>query len=149
MRHLIYCSIVFFLLFVSCKKKSGEEISKEPSIEFIAVSAVKVEQFKDTVTVSLKYKDNNGDLGFESPDEYALYVKDSRLNNPDWYHVSPQAPLNKELFIEGELRIKLKPLFLLGNSKQETITYTIKIKDREGNWSNQIITPVITVHDTI
>lgn len=36
-------------------------------------------------------------------------------------------------------------MFLLGTGTSETTILTIKLKDRAGNWSNAIETPVITI----
>ena len=143
---------LFFLVCIfsavqSCKK--DEKLPPEPSIEFVSLTPSTILQFKDEVTVTIKYKDNNGDLGYESADQYPLQVKDSRLTGPDWYHVSPLAPLGQELKIEGELKIKISSMFILGNGHQEVATLAIKIKDRAGNWSNEILTPPITIKDTL
>ena len=47
--------------------------------------------------------------------------------------------------IRGELEVELTPLFLLGNSGQEVMTYSFHITDRAGNRSNELTTPAITV----
>ena len=140
--------VIFVVLTFACKKKE-EQLSPEPEIELISVTPTEMVQFESGVTVILKYKDNNGDLGFEDPDELSLSAKDSRLEVADWYHIPPLSPPDHELKIEGELKVELKKLFLLGNGSQEITTFTIKIKDREGNWSNEIITPAITVRDSL
>ena len=120
-----------------------------PSIELVNVTPTNIAQFKDSVLVTIKYKDNNGDIGDFSPDEYSLSVKDSRLANPDWYHVQPLAPLGHELKFEGQIQVKINSMFLLGNGTQEFSTLSIKLKDRAGHWSNEISTPAITINDTL
>lgn len=143
MKNILPLFCLFVLAGLSCKKK--EEPPKEPSITFIEASPLVVTEFQDSVIVRFSYKDNNGDLGDESPDEYSLEVKDSRLPNPDYYHIQPLAPLGTSLKIEGELKVKVSSMFLLGNGATEITTLTIKLKDREGNWSNEIVTPTITI----
>jgi hypothetical protein len=145
MKNLIF--LLCILLSFSCKKK--KELPPEPTIELVSVSPENVEQFSDSIEVTIKYKDNNGDIGDSSPDIYSLQVKDSRLANPDWYHIQPLAPLDIELKIEGQLKIKLNSMFLLGNGSEELSTLSIKLKDRAGNWSNTIATPPIAIHDTL
>ena len=146
MKYVFLCILASIILF-SCKK--DKTLPPEPTIELISVSPLNVEQFKDSVEVVIKYKDNNGDIGDSSPDVYSLQVKDSRLTNPDWYHIQPLAPLDVELKIEGQIKIRLNTLFLLGNGNEEFSTLTIKLKDRAGNWSNEVATSPIAVHDTL
>jgi hypothetical protein len=147
MKHVFSYTFIFLFVLFSCKK--DKPLPPEPTIELVSVSPMNVEQFKDSVEVVIKYTDNNGDLGDTSPDVYSLQVKDSRLANADWYHIAPLAPLDIELKIEGQLKIRLNTLFLLGNGSEEFSTLTIKLKDRSGNWSNEIVTSAIAVHDTL
>ena len=58
---------------------------------------------------------------------------------------APRAPEDAQVAIQGELEVELNALFLLGNGSEETTTYTLRIRDRAGNWSNTIITPTITI----
>jgi len=134
--------ILLIVAFLSCKKDTPP---KEPVIEFVDASPLSVTEFKDSVIIHISYKDNNGDIGDQSPDEYSMEVKDGRLANPDYYHIQPLAPAGTSLVIEGDLKIKINSLFLLGNGTTETTVLTIKIKDQEGNWSNEVTTPVITI----
>lgn len=145
MKNLFY--ILAILLLFACKK--DKKLPPEPTIELVSVSPTAVEQFRDSIEVTIKYKDNIGDIGDSSPDIYSLQVKDSRLANPDWYHIQPLAPLDVELKIEGQLKIRLNSMFLLGNGSEEFSTLSIKLKDRAGNWSNTIATPPIAIHDTL
>lgn len=133
--------------FIACKQ--DEEVDKVPTLEIIDVTPTTLEEFNTPVTVTLKYTDNNGDLGFSDPDMNSLEVKDARLSNPDFYHVPPLAPDGYELHIEGQLSVELNAPFLLGNGSQETTTFSIRIQDEEGNWSNLVETVAITIKDSI
>ena len=135
------------LLFFSCSKKEDDEdvISNEPKISLVSITPQEVENFNNSVTLVISYKDNNGDLGFDDPDQFSLWVKDSRLDSADYYHIPPLAPLNKNLIIQGKLEIILNSIFLLGNGNEEIITLSIKLRDRANNWSNIITTPTITI----
>jgi hypothetical protein len=141
------CVFLFLSLF-NCKKKKTETVGNDPpTIEFISVTPASAKEFKDSISIVIKYKDINGDLGDENPDELSLEVKDSRLLKADAYHVQPLAPVSeKDLPIEGELKIKLNSLFLLGGGTAEKTTFTIKLKDRAGNWSNDVSSPQITIN---
>lgn len=136
---------------VSCKKEKADIMPTEPSIELISVSREQVTEFQSAVMLRFSYKDGDGDLGRTDPDDYSLWVKDSRLSVADGYHIIPLAPPDEEIAIQGELEVELTPLFLLGNASQEVMTYSFYVVDRAGNRSNEITTPAITINaqDTI
>jgi hypothetical protein len=140
-------AILTVLCFASCKKDKKEAaLDPVPVIELISITPTNVTQFKDSILVTIKYTDNNGDIGDTNPDEYSLYVKDSRLVKADGYHIQPLAPVGNELVFSGQLNIKINTLFLLGNGTQELANLSIKLKDRAGNWSNELISPSITIN---
>ncbi len=141
-------TLLFLLLILlsACKK---DEEPKIPVIKLIDITPLSLVQFDESVYITIGYSDIDGDLGYEDPDEYAIQVKDNRLVNPDWYHISPLAPIESNVAIEGELTIKINSLFLLGNGSQELTSFTIKMVDRAGNWSEEITTPQVTIRDSI
>lgn len=141
MRNLLILGSV--LLFFSCKKE--EVMPATPEIALLDASPGLVHEFQDHVTIRFSYKDGDGDLGQSDPDDYSLWVKDSRLANADGYHIPPLAPLDSEVPIQGQLEVDLTTLFLLGSSGEEVMTYTFQIVDRAGNRSNSITTPPITI----
>lgn len=116
-----------------------------PEIRLVDVQPTSIEQFKDSVIVTIEYQDGDGDLGFIHPDSMSLRVQDSRLTAPDWYFVPPLSPIDHTLAIQGELTFKLNGTYLLGSGGTEQIIFSIMIKDRAGNWSNEISTPEITI----
>lgn len=134
------------LLLPGCKK---DEVNKIPEITLLSIGPTNVEEFVDEVTLRFSYNDGDGDIGSFDPDERTLRVKDSRLENPDWYHIPPMAPEGSSPQIQGELEITLNPLFLLGNGSQESVTFSITLFDRAGNLSNELVSPVILVHDSL
>ncbi|MBK7085648.1 MAG: hypothetical protein IPH53_13690 [Flavobacteriales bacterium] len=129
--------------FLSCKKESV--MPTTPEIEIVSASPTQVDEFAEGVVLRFSYKDGDGDLGEADPDAYTFWVKDSRLNAADGYHIPPLAPPDTEVPIQGELEVTLTPLFLLGSSGQEVMTYTFYITDRAGNKSNELVTSSITV----
>ncbi len=143
----VFYILIFAFVIAACKKE--DTVSNEPEIELLNVTPLEMVQFEENVTIRIKYRDGNGDLGDEDPDADVLRIKDSRLSEPDWYHVQPLAPIGSEVAIEGELDITLNTLFLLGNGAQETTTFSIRIRDRAGNFSNEVVTPVILIKDSL
>lgn len=138
-------TFVFFGLTAGCTKEVDNGLSDIPKIEIRQVSPLTIEEFDGNATVYLKYEDGDGDLGFSEADSLSLEVWDARLSEPDWYYVPALAPINENLSIRGELQIVLNGTFILGNGTQETTTFTIRIRDRAGHWSNTVQTPVITI----
>jgi hypothetical protein len=137
-------AIFLTTLFIGCKKETV--LSGIPSITILSVNPVNVVDFKDSITIFVKYEDADGDLGMSDPDLNVLYIKDSRLSEADYYFVKPLAPPNTNINIQGQINVVIKNTFLLGSAKTETTTYELKIKDKKGNWSNSAVTPVITIN---
>lgn len=146
---IVLCVAIIAL--VSCKKEKVDIMPHEPVIELISVGPTSVVEFEQAVLLRFSYKDGNGDLGREDPDDYSLWVKDSRLAVADGYHIIPLSPPDSEVPIQGELEVELDPLFLLGNGAEETMTYSFYVEDNSGNRSNEITTPpiVIAAQDSI
>ncbi len=138
---LVFASVS--VLLAGCKKE--EVMPSAPEIAFVSMSSQSVHEFDERVTVRFSYKDGDGDLGQEDPDNYTLWVKDARLEGTDGYHIPPLAPEDAEVPIQGELDVELNALFLLGNSGQEETSYTMFIVDRAGHRSNEFTTGVITI----
>ncbi|MFK7924100.1 MAG: hypothetical protein AB8H47_19235 [Bacteroidia bacterium] len=117
----------------------------EPSIRVLSLAPGEVQEFVDDLELIIEYLDYDGDIGHPDPDEKTLWVQDSRLDAPDWYHVPPIAPVGQEVPIEGTFIVPLNRLFLLGNGQEEEVYFTIKLKDRAGNWSEEEISPTVKV----
>lgn len=142
----LHIFILFCIGFTACKK---DEPSKIPVIEFVSISHTEVEEFSNQIEVQIKYSDYDGDLGTVDADDLTLKVKDARLSEFDWYHIPPLTPDLQELQIEGTFTVELNPLFLLGNGDQETTEFSIQLRDRADNWSNQILTPTVIIRDSL
>jgi len=140
---------ILLLVMIACLSCKKEEPSKSPVIELVEITPLSLVQYNEPVYITIGYTDLDGDIGYESPDEYALQIKDNRLIDPDWYHVPPLSPVGSNVAIEGNLTIKINSLFLLGNGSQEFTSFTIKIKDRADNWSEEITTPQVTIRDSL
>lgn len=145
----MWCNIGLCLALCCLGCRKDEVMSSTPEIALVDLSPTLVAAFGDPVHLKLSYKDGNGDLGTEDPDDRTLEIKDSRLSAPDTYHVQPLAPLDSEVPIQGELDVQLDPLFLIGNGDQESVTFSIRIRDREGNWSNTVVSPTVIIVDSL
>ena len=133
---------------VNNNNEPNPAISVVPEISLEDLSATEVMAYEDSLSFLIKYTDGDGDLGDVDADIMSIEVADTRdVDNLIFkYHLSPRAPLDAEITITGTLEIVLQNIILLDtNNEQETTTFKLKIKDRAGNWSNEVETEVITV----
>ncbi|MBE50962.1 MAG: hypothetical protein CMP51_04650 [Flavobacteriales bacterium] len=137
-----YIILFFTLVLMSCSKEEESIFN----IVLIETNPTEMQEFQENITVNISYEHSEGFMGFYDPDYLSLEVKDSRLTNPDFYHLIPLNPPNNQLSIQGIISLEIDSPFLLGNGNQETLYYSIRIQDREGNWSNNINTPLIYVN---
>jgi hypothetical protein len=142
-KYIAFLGSFFFLFSCSLTDKRMEE--RAPYIELLGLSQDTLKQFEDTLFITLFYRDNNGDLGFENPNENSIFVKDNRLSTFDGFYIGPLAPLNQSLSIQGKLVLQLPPLFIFGNVNAQNTNFSLYMVDREGNRSNEINTPSITI----
>jgi hypothetical protein len=143
MRYFLLLALL--LLSFGCKKATIVKKGAIPLIAVVSTDPVSILQFEEAVALVLRYEDGDGDLGHPNPDTLLLEVRDARLLFPDYYFVPPLAPEGSEVPIEGELEFRLNGTFLFGNGASEQTTYSIRMRDRKGNWSNTVITPTITI----
>lgn len=145
MMRLLLFALFTTVWMTSCKKEEEKGPNSAPIISIASVSADSITEFQDSLLIVLNYEDADGNLGNPNPDIFDLELKDSRLASPDLYHVKPLAPEGYTLHIRGTLRVKVNTLFLLGNGSAETTRFTIRLRDRDGVWSEPTETDPITI----
>ena len=138
-----YLLLALLLLTFSCKK---DEATPEFRISLINTTPTTLQEFQENVLVTITYQHPEGFLGFADPDYLSIEIHDSRLTNPDYYHLQPLAPPNENISIQGEINVEIDSPFRFGNGNSETLTYSLRIQDNNKNWSNTIVTPTITVN---
>ncbi len=149
MKSLAFAILMLFLI-NSCKKKDNTPepnppLSKVPSISITGLSANTVKALSDTLTISIKYTDGDGDIGFENADSAVVYVTDNRFPITMEYHVPPLSPTGTAVSITGTLPVVVKNIILQNSTVAENATFSIKLRDRAGNWSNTAITSTVVV----
>lgn len=137
--------ILTVLIFSACTKEEVAKYPVVPEIELIGISSDTIVQYEDVLNLRIGYKDGNGDIGFENPEEYALHVRDIRLEDFDGFYVGPLAPPGTNAPIQGELTIEFPSLFLFGNGDTELTRFQIKLIDRAGNESNLVETDFVVI----
>ena len=130
---------IFFLL--SCEKEEDYLFN----ISLLSTSPISLQEFQENIIVEIEFEHSEGFMGFYDPDYLSLEVKDSRLTNADYYHLIPLNPPDNELEIKGIVQLEIDAPFILGSGNLETLFFTMRIQDREGEWSNDISTPLISV----
>ena len=137
---------IIFATQLSCTRQTDDlSFPVEPRISLDSISSDTLKQFEDRLVLYIQYQDGDGNLGTSDPDRNSIFVQDSRLQNPDAYYLPPLAPENATISIEGNFELELSPIFLLGNSDQETCIFSITVVDRAGNTSNEIQTPEVVI----
>jgi len=129
------------LIISSCEKEDDSLFN----ISLLSTSPISLQEFQENIIVEIEYEHFKGFMGFYDPDYLSLEVKDSRLSNADYYHLIPLNPPDNELSIKGIIQLEIDAPFILGSGNLETLFFTMRIQDREGEWSNEISTPLISV----
>ncbi|MBT6808000.1 MAG: hypothetical protein HOA52_00745, partial [Flavobacteriales bacterium] len=95
MKNIIY--ILLPLVLFSCKKE--EAFSPIPEIEFISIFPTNAQEYTDEIKITIKYTDEDGDLGENNPDVKNMFVKDVRNGIQYEYRIPQLAPDNAEIHI--------------------------------------------------
>jgi|TARA_B110000263_G_scaffold38231_1_gene29833 hypothetical protein len=140
----IYIFFFITILFLPSCSKDDDDVIFE--INLIDTFPLEIVEFQENIYVKVFYQHPQGYLGFSDPDYLSLEVKDSRLSQPDYYHVIPITPPNNSLSITGELLVEIDSPFIFGNGLIELVNFTIRIQDQNLVWSNAITTPNISVN---
>ena len=143
MKNLKYILLALLLLSLGCKK---EEAEVEFKITLKNTTPTNLQEFQENIMVTLEYQHPEGFVGFDDPDYLSLEIHDSRLPNPDFYHLQPLSPPNQTISIQGTINIEIDSPFRFGNGESESLTYEIRIQDNKMKWSNAVTTPMITVN---
>tara|TARA_B100001989_G_C24516525_1_gene453466 strand:+ start:447 stop:878 length:432 start_codon:yes stop_codon:yes gene_type:complete len=134
--------LFILIIFFSCNKENNDTKFK---ISHLSTEPTQITEFQENINVRISYEHPEGFLGFYDPDYLSLEIKDSRLSNSDFYHLEPINPPNEIVSIVGEILIEVDAPFIFGNGNSETLSYSIRIQDQSGNWSNSINSSSITV----
>ena len=140
MKKILFISLLVFII-SSCKKEDDSLFN----ISLLSTSPISLQEFQENIIVEIEFEHSEGFMGFYDPDYLSLEVKDSRLTNADYYHLIPLNPPDNELEIKGIIQLEIDAPFILGSGNLETLFFTMRIQDREGEWSNEISTPLISV----
>lgn len=142
---LLALSSILLCFVSSCEKDDVNILSEVPKIELISISSDTITEFEESLIIHIAYEDGDGDLGFEQTNQYALFVRDIRLEEFDGFYLGPIAPPGEMIPIKGDLNIEFPTLFIFGNKDTETTRFEIKMIDRKNNESNLLLTEDIII----
>jgi hypothetical protein len=164
---LFLFSVGSIFIFNACYKEPNFTLT--PEITFNKIDRfIRLDQFsgakKDSIIISLNFKDGDGDLGFNA-DEIGKKVKQDDFN----YVVIPSRRIKGKLTvfkpsesfsgfypklktddkigpIEGKLSYRVQIETAFWPVKKDTVVFEVYIKDRAGNKSNSIQTEPIVIN---
>ncbi len=136
---------LFIFIFISCKKETVS-FDPIPSIEFSSINPSSANQYSDPVTISIKYKDGDGDLGENTTSAENCFITDNRIGIIYKYRIRQLAPDNANIPIEGTLNIPMGGQIITDSTNSQSVSFTLFITDRAGHKSNSITTSSITIH---
>lgn len=140
--HFFILTTLFFLF--SCKKEN-QEISNVPEISLVSVSPTRIKEYSDKISFTIAYKDGDGDLGENTDGVKNLFITDSRNSILYQFRVKQLAPDGSKIAIKGNLVVELSSAAILDNSTEQSVQYSIYLKDRAGNSSNTISTSGLSI----
>ena len=146
---------------------SPPEYAIEPEIKFLSLSRDTIDAF-DSLKITIEFTDGDGDLGIDDPQGNCtacpdnadaclehptvnLFIKDSRDGCTNGAHIPKIIPKGTTDAISGEISFLpfsspcKNGISPLEGPPYDTVYYLIKIRDRAGNVSNEITTPMIIV----
>lgn len=144
MRYL-FALLSIGLVFSACKK---EEDIKDPvpKISLVSIYPTQVIQQTDSIVIRFNYKDGDGDLGENVAGKKNLFVTDTRIAVTDSFRIQQLAPSIVNSPITGILRVVIPSTIITSDTSEfETVTYSIRVVDRAGHYSNTMLTPSVTV----
>ena len=142
------------------------EYPNEPILTYRGLSRVSIPQSSgtqnelDTMIIRMGFTDGDGDLG--DKDSINIFLTDSRDGFEHVFKINEIPQLGSGTSISGEIAIKLTNnpstkyfCCTFPNTRvtcipsmefpEDTMSYTIRVRDRAGNWSNTIRTETFRI----
>lgn len=137
--------LLIVALITGCKKDKNE-FSEVPEIEFVSITPAVAEQYTDAVTITLRYKDGDGDLGENDADVRNCFITDNRIGIRYEYRIRQLAPDGAQIPIQGNLDVQIGGQGITDTAATtQAATFTIFVRDRAGHPSNSVTTGSITI----
>lgn len=151
--------ILLIGIILSCTKPP--DYPDEPVITFERFSKTVIEQGNagtrpDTLELVIGFTDGDGDIGSDSIN---VFLTDSRNGAREIFRINPIPKQGTGNGISGEIMIKMpnriyfcctfpnttNTCFPSKEYPEDTVSYSVQIKDRAGNLSNKVQTSALTI----
>jgi hypothetical protein len=142
------------LTWMACAQ--SPDFPDEPTLTFDRLSkpSFTKQEGRDTMFLFVKFTDGNGDFGSSTTsNETNLFITDSRSNFTEEYKAPFIPAQGTKNGVSGTIKILLKspcciypnaaPCEVVPEVPTNSLSYKIRIKDRSGNVSNEVTTPLI------
>lgn len=149
--HVVLLICIAFL-WTSCGISNVTPGDEKPELTFESIEPSTVKDYlihgSNAVEITLKFKDNDGDLGGDS----TLVVKALRTPSSldptggvSRYTVPDLSPRSGSKNITGKLKVRIDNLFITTLDTVQVFPFEIYIVDQNGNQSNTITTSPVTI----
>jgi len=132
--------VLILLILFSCSKENPV-----PVLEFISITPSIATEYIDDITITIKYTDEDGDLGENNPDVHNLFVKDLRNDIIYHYRIPQLSPNDDPIHITGNFDVLINGTGINNGTNQDTVSYEIYAVDRSGNESNIITSSSVII----
>ncbi|MDP5169398.1 MAG: hypothetical protein NWR72_04080 [Bacteroidia bacterium] len=159
MKRIIFALLPLLLVGAACSNEPVFPV--EPKIEFLDIQPRVVKHLQDSIVITFRFQDGDGDLGaIEDSEDFNLILIDSRINNgltelqaTNKFTLLNLTPDTRNPSIQGTMSVKLDFTANLPGQLSEQVRYQIKLFDRAGNLAtpinensdNSIFTDYITI----
>jgi len=136
----------------SCNRAPSYSII--PAIHFVSLAPTTVHE-NDSIAVVFGFTDGDGDIGRGASDTITshndIVFYDNRVSDPTkpkattYYRVPDITPFGKVKAVSGNIHITVHGVYRRLGYINDTLSYTIRIKDRAGHWSNSISTSSVII----
>lgn len=140
------------LLLITLSSCNNDPVfSVVPQIEFVDIQPREVQQFVDSMIITLRFTDGDGDLGDQGVEKNMIVIDQRTTLTPQQatieYTVPNLTPEARNPSIQGLIYIQVAPTAITPglNIDSEKTHFSIRLSDRAGHTSNEIITDEINI----
>ncbi len=156
MRHILAASFLFAVLltaFAACEKPPIYD--PQPQITYVNYKSDTVQQNTGVATFIIGFTDGDGDLGSDSNGVSNLLIIDTRREDTFFYRVPVIPKQGAADGISGEIEVDIAqiccqdPDFPINclplPDVYQQAAFRVVLQDNAGQWSNEALTPALTI----
>lgn len=116
-----------------------------PKISLESTAPLEVKALEDSILFTIRYEDGDGDIGDNSIGQSNLFIFDPRLQATEERQIHQLVPNGSKVPIRGQFSFSLPFLIKTEPNPIEAVSFEIYLRDRAGNESNHVSTPLINI----